>query len=400
MNCIVPIEGRFLLNQDRPASPHLTYDRFWKRYLSVFDSVTVIGRVFKENVPDLAPVEGPGVSFVALPGYSGPTQFWLNYPQIQIQLNQVDFAHSAVILRIPGAVGNTVWQRLNRSNHPYGVEVVGDPHDVFAPGATRHPLRPLFRWWFSRQLRKQCAEAGAAAYVTAYALQQRYPAAAHAVSTSYSSVELSGEGAFAPKGRIYQPFVGHSCRLVSVGNMAQMYKGHDILIKSLAICVARGLDLTLTLVGEGRYRSELAGLVQHEGLANRVEFTGSLSAGAPIQDRLDHADIFVLASRVEGLPRAVIEAMARGLPCIATNVGGIPELLQSDCLVPPNDEVSLAEKITQFVSDPDLLTAQSARNLGRAQGYAPHVLRGRREQFYQQVKDLTQSWLHSKKLST
>lgn len=63
----------------------------------------------------------------------------------------------------------------HKFKHPYGVEIIADPCDVFAPGSIKHPLRPFFRWWFPRDLSRVCQEACAAAFVTKEALQRRYP---------------------------------------------------------------------------------------------------------------------------------------------------------------------------------------------------------------------------------
>ena len=72
----------------------------------------------------------------------------------------------AVILRVPGQIANCIEPLLRRTGHPYAVEVVADPFDVFAPGSVKHPLAPFFRWWSPRQLRRVCRNAFAASYVT------------------------------------------------------------------------------------------------------------------------------------------------------------------------------------------------------------------------------------------
>jgi len=102
---------------------------------------------------------------------------------------------------------------------------------------------------------------------------------------------------------------------------------------------------------------------------------------------LDSVDIFLMPSRAEAFGRALLEAMARGCPCIGSNVGGIPELLAADDLVPPNDPEALARKIMEVTADPERMKAMSARNLSRAKEFDPEVLRNTRLAFYQYVKD-------------
>ncbi len=124
-----------------------------------------------------------------------------------------------------------------------------------------------------------------------------------------------------------------------------------------------------------------------------MHFRGQLASGEPIRDELDRADLFLLPSRQEGLPRAMIEAMARALPCIGSTVGGIPELLPPEDMVPPGDADALARKISEIVSDPQRMQRMSARNLERAGDFQEDVLRERRIEFYRYVRERTENWL-------
>jgi glycosyltransferase involved in cell wall biosynthesis len=141
---------------------------------------------------------------------------------------------------------------------------------------------------------------------------------------------------------------------------------------------------------------ELEAQVASLGLGERVHFCGHLLSSALVRYELDRADLFILPSRQEGLPRAMIEAMARSLPCIGSTVGGIPELLPSEDLVPPGDVVALASKIREVVTDSERMARMSARNLETAKEYRDEVLRERRNQFYRYVREMTEAWLKQK----
>jgi glycosyltransferase involved in cell wall biosynthesis len=112
-----------------------------------------------------------------------------------------------------------------------------------------------------------------------------------------------------------------------------------------------------------------------------------------VRDRLDQADLFVLPSRQEGLPRAMIEAMARGLPCLGSTVGGMSELLPSEDLVPPVDVLALASKIREMVNNAARLSRMSERNLARAQDYREDCICDRRTVFYKMLRQQTSVWL-------
>jgi glycosyltransferase involved in cell wall biosynthesis len=381
---------------------------FWQRYLEVFDRATIVAR--GARLPK-APqgwlrVDGEGIGFHCVPDFHGPWQCLKRYPAIRTAIRSAAPAHGAVILRVGSLVANIMESELSQRNHPYALEVVGDPYEVFAPGVVDHPLRPLFRWYFSRRLRRQCRRAVGVAYVTKRTLQERYPCKATTAGISdvdllpeaflddvylrhYSNAEL---GSTALARNAHKPKEHVPYRLVTVGSLAQRYKGTDVLIDAVAHCVRAGLDLTAVIVGDGKYRADFLAQAARVGMASRIEFPGQVTAGEPVRRILDTADLFVLPSRTEGLPRAMIEAMARALPCIGSDVGGIPELLDASEVVPAGDSAALAEKIQEVLKDPLRMATMARRNLTVAQEYRDSVLKQRRRHFYEHVRDFTQRW--------
>jgi glycosyltransferase involved in cell wall biosynthesis len=212
-------------------------------------------------------------------------------------------------------------------------------------------------------------------------LQRRYPPGAPDRSVHYSSIHLPAECIVAQPRVFSQP----ATRLIIVATLATPYKGVDTLLKSLPI-VNRS-DLHLTIVGDGRIRPQLEQMARDLAISSQVTFTGKLPAGQPVFDALDQAELFVLPSRGEGLPRAMIEAMARALPCIGTPVAGVPELLEPEHMFPQDDPPALADAIIGMIDRPERLTAASARNLEVASEYEASVLTERRNRLYGYVRD-------------
>ncbi len=411
MNVVVTVEQRFKRLPDGSVwTDGACAYSFWTRYLKVFDGLKVLARV--QHVASVPPTyvsaSGPGVSFVDVPYYIGPWQFARKALQVHRAVRRAVTGDDAVILRVSSHIAGCLVPVLARSHRPYGLEVVGDPFDVFSPGAVRHWARGFFRWWFTRQLRGQCLHAAGVAYVTRYALQARYPCAAYSVGmsdveipndaivvsddvliTHYSSVELHNEDAVtkcrpAPEKKRF--------RLVMVGSLAQMYKAPDVLIRAVSQCIRSGMDISLAIVGDGKHRRELERMVAALHLEDRIEFIGQLPAGRAVRAQLDTADLFVLPSRCEALPRAMVEAMARGLPCIGSSVGGIPELLPVEDRVPPDDVAALAAKIREVLQSPARMARMSVRNLAVAREYRDDVLDGRRRAFFEHIRRCTAQW--------
>lgn len=396
MRVCVTVEERFLRTPDGAVWSYGTAPySFWRRYLDVFEEVRVIARVAEATTAAATwkRADGEGVTFYPLPSYVGPLQYARRYFSVTRRMRNAVGERDAIIMRISSGIALHVERRLV-SGRPFGVEVLGDISEVFAPGAIRHPLRPLFRRWFTHHLRRQCQKACAVAYVTNEVLQRRYPPHENAFSTGYSSIELP-DAAFAASPRIFSRDSG-TFRIIGVGTLEVLYKGFDLLMDAVADCVKNGLDLQLVILGEGRRRLKLQRHTRLRGIEDRVTFAGRLPAGEAVRDELDRADLFVLPSRTEGVPRAMIEAMARGLPCIGSTVGGIPELLADECLVPVGDAAGLARKIREVVLDPGRMTRMSAENLARARDYHASLLTDRRRQFFRFVRQATNEWMQNR----
>ena len=395
MDVVVTLEHRFLRTPDGTVWTQAQYlYPFWSPYLSVFDQVRPVARVL--DVPRVPAAwqraDGPGVSFVAVPYYIGPWQY-LRCKRRVWQTSQAAVRPAdAVILRGGAPIADAVERLLYQSRRPFGLEVLGDPYEGLAPGAVQLPFRSFFRWWFTRELQRHCRHACAAAYVTRRTLQERYPCAGRAVACSDVVIP---ESAFVAAPR--PPWPGATAfTVIMVGSLEQLYKAPHILIDAVAKCVRDGLDLQLVMIGDGKHRLELKFRADDLGIGPRVQFLGQLTAGAPVRDQLDQADLFVLPSFTEGLPRAMVEAMARGLPCLGSTAGGIPELLPPEDLVPPGNHTALAAKIREVLTDPDRLARMSARNLAAAREYDEKILREQRIDFYRYVREQTQAWLEGR----
>lgn len=392
MDVCVAIDHRFQRTPDGVVWSTTTFTQaFWQRYLDVFDHVRVLARVNEvaQRCDNWGQASGEGICFVPVPHYHGPKEYVQRIDAVRRAVREALRPEDAVILRVQGQIASCARPHLRVTGHPYGVEVVGDPYDAFAPGYVTHPLRPLLRLWLPRRMREQCAGACAAAYVTEHTLQERYPPGPTAFSTHYSSIVLPPKALAAqPKTTaVYGPRV-----LVFVGTLDNLSKGPDTLIDALRLLVANGVDVCLRLVGGGRYQPQLEAQVAQYGLTDRVRFVGWVAAGQGVRDELDQADLFVLPSRQEGLSRSTIEAMARGLPCIASTIGGTAELLPPEDSVPPNDPVALATRIAAVVGDPALMNMMAQRNLSKAREFEVSILRQRWTALYRHLRQETEAW--------
>ena len=357
---------------------------FWTRYLDVFSSVNIVARVSDIPSPksDWKRVDGKNVNYVSLPSYIGPLGFVKSLPKLIRILRKRKVIDRKVIFRVPGILSSFYSYFALASGQSYGAEVVGDPADVFAVGASKNIFRPFFKWLFVKMLKSQCQGAVSLSYVTEFSLQQRYPPNPSSFDTHYSSIQLE-EDDFNSK-QVYS--LKKPIKIVCIGNLTQPYKGCDFMLETLAQLKLQQIECHVSWVGGGYLQADMQKLAKELGVDSNIEFVGNLASRQLIREQLDRADLFVLTSRQEGLPRVLIEAMARSLVCIATNVGGVKELISETLIVERDNKSQLVDVIQRVsaLSEQQLLEIGTV-NYNKAQEYKDSDLAKRRKAMYQHL---------------
>ncbi len=155
-------------------------------------------------------------------------------------------------------------------------------------------------------------------------------------------------------------------RLLFVGDVIER-KGIGELLAAMKIVLDTAPSALLTICGNGRterYRR----LCEDLEISGSVVFSGFVSGEAKLS-AFASASLFVLPSHVEGMPMVIIEAMAAGLPVVATTVGGIPEMIEEGIngfLVAPRDPAALADRVLRLLSDRNLYDSMCAANARKA----------------------------------
>jgi len=164
-------------------------------------------------------------------------------------------------------------------------------------------------------------------------------------------------------------------------------KRHSMLLQALARLRREGLDFTCELVGAGRSADDVRALVHELGLDHVVELAGYLEP-EEIKLRLARSHLFVLPSSWEGMPGAVMEAMAAGLPVVATRVNGTDEVVldgETGYLVDVDQVGPLADRLRRLLLDSELRTRLGAAGARRIQSFSHGRLAERKTAFYREL---------------
>lgn len=355
--------------------------QLWDRYLKHFEHITIVARVENTEYPDEFELNNEKISFIPLPRYKGLVKAVQSLHTINRTLTPLAIPGRAYILRVPGVIGSTFASILRKKHVPYAVEVVGDPWDVME--SIGGNLAFILKRVGFYMLRKTVANADVALYVTKSKLQNRYPISETATAFAASDV-LIEKSDFANTAKKY-PQRKECFDFLAVGSLEQLYKAPDIVIKAIAKLKNEGINTTIHWLGGGCFQEEMETLALELGVTENVLFYGNVDRKI-VHSKLESADLFIHVSRTEGLPRAIVEAMAKGLPVIGSNVGGIPELLDKDAIVEPDDVDGLVDKIKEFINNPDFYHDQSKRNLEESRLYEDTTLATIRSKYFEHIK--------------
>ena len=354
----------------------------WSRYLDVFDELTVVGR----NGGKLASKEmgytlssARGVTFNLLPNISDVKSILFGNQRVKRVCRELVSRHDGIIARLPSRLGQLFVTESIRQGKPYAVEVVACSWDAFWNYGRWEGK--VFAPFSTIKLKFTVGRAPFALYVTESFLQGRYPCKGGHV-TFCSNVEISPVSEDVLQWRL-EKIKKRADKITFglIGNYSSRYKGIDVAIRALALVKDELPDWGLEVLGSGdsQFYSDLA---REHGVAKRVKFVGSLPSGQPVYDWLDNVDIYLQPSFQEGLPRALVEAMSRGCPALASSIAGIPELLSPRYMVAAGDYVSLSKKLVELAVDDANQLQVSKQNFETAGRYYKPLLDERRTAFW------------------
>ena len=362
------------------------YD-FYQRYLRVFDCLTIANRVLEEKTLSCnrVIVDDERINIIKIPFFSGPFNYAKVWFKINKQIGEITNSVDCGLFRLPSTIGQRICDIFYKAGIPYALEIVYDANDGWHSSTSF--LEKILWKMIDKRMIKSCSNAKGVSYVTEQYLQRHYPPSRDAFTANYSSLSLNKSFYTGP--RNYPKHRSYVIAHVANQVMYNGRKGYNQLIEAVKILNNRGVNVKVVFGGPS-YNNGIELLSEYAtslGVKEKVEFAGYLTR-EQLSEYLELADIFVLPTMAEGLPRVLIEAMAKGLPCVTTKVSGNSELIEEKYLFKYGDVNNLVERIYSLLCNRELYEDASKKNFDKSTEYEASVLEKRRDNFYYKLKQI------------
>lgn len=383
---LISIDNHFVALPDGTIKCENIVDQsFWDRYLEVFETIDVFVRTetvtYDSKYDDYNSVEHPNVNIIPVPMFKTIKELVFNFFEIRSIIKNQDLnRYEAIIVRLPSLLGFLVCNHTVSHSIPCGVEVVADMSTPPSDSGLGGKVKALI---FHSLLKHYVRKANGVAYVTKNALQLKYPANSKAIQNHYSSINLDSSYFYdktnEPKDE-KEPFL-----LIHVSTLNSNAKGHKVFIDTIERLSKDGYNVQGLIVGGGSLKSYYEDYSKEKNIEDAIKFTGAISNPKELRDLYIQSDILLFPSEFEGLPRTVIEAMSCSLAVVASNVGGIPELLDKEWLSSFDDTDFFYRKTKELIDHPQLLEQTSRENYKKAFEYEASQIQKRRNQFFSEL---------------
>jgi glycosyltransferase involved in cell wall biosynthesis len=316
----------------------------------------------------------PAFQFVEVPNFKSLRSI-LNKNIASSIIHDAVKNHDVIIVRLPSANGVIAKLIAEKLGKPVLVEVVACVFDALWNYDWRGKIISYFKYLKYKTLIRDSSHV---IYVTNQFLQSRYPTAGFSIGIS--DVELNSQDDNILVNRCAKiKRISPNVVLGTIASIDVPYKGQANVIKAIYNLKNQGkVNFIYKLVGQGN-PNKLQKLINRLGLNDQIQIIGAIPH-KEVFDFLDSIDIYIQPSKVEGMPRAVIEAMSRACPILASNIGGHPELLQSNSLYKADNISQLVNKLLSFKVS--TLTEWAQFNYLKSFDFKSSILLKKRNDFY------------------
>lgn len=362
-------------------------DEMFQRYKTIAKDIVVAIRTNKikknERTIKLSKINITPFTVYNIPNISSAKGL-LKRKTTKIKIKEAVLQSDYIVARLPSIIGNIAIDYAEKYNKPYLTEVVACPWDAFWNHSTQGKMVAPFMYLATKSRVKN---SNYVIYVTNEFLQKRYPTKGKNVNCS--NVELTEFSESILEKRIKKIEATNKYNKLIIGTTAAVnvkYKGQQYIIKALGQLKKQGFrNYEYQLVGDGN-QSYLKSIAEKYNVTDQVKFLGPM-LHKDVFDWLETIDLYTQPSRQEGLPRALIEAMSRGLPSFGANTAGIPELLENEYIF--NNNYKNTTEIINILKSFSLcdMKEQAKKNYIESKKYDKKIIDKKRTEFFLNFKE-------------
>lgn len=360
-------------------------DQMFERYFKVADQLELVIRTRnvseKTGSKKMGKISNPNIRVTECPNLSSINGLLKNQKKAKYIIESSIRRADLVFIRVPSVIGNLSIDIAKKLNKKYLVEVVGCPWDAYWNYSLKGKMVAPFATFM---MKRRVKNAPFVLYVTNKFLQGRYPTNGKTINCSNVELLESDEEIFLNRiKRINEYSIKTIYKIGTAAGLDVLYKGQQYIIQAMAELKKKGItNIEYELIGGGS-GSYLKKIAKELNVEDQVKIIGQMPHDA-VFAWMDGLDIYAQPSRQEGLPRSVIEAMSRALPCIGAKTAGIPELLNKECIFSNSSreiqEISMI--LNNMITSPSKMKKYAKENYNESKKYARDTLVDRRTEFF------------------
>ncbi len=363
-------------------------NEMFSRYYNIAEEIAVVIRVKSINNNEkkqrLSQITVSPFEVIECPNISSIKGMALKRKEVRKMLEEEIRKSDYIVSRLPSMIGTIAVDIAKRLNKPYLVEMVACPWD----GYWNHSLKgKIISPIMYNATRKRVKESKYVVYVTNEFLQKRYPTKGKQINCSNVSLTEFDESILLKRiNKIEAMNLHNKIVLGTTAAVDVKFKGQQYVIQALGELKEQGItNFEYQLVGDGN-QEYLRFIANKCGVEEQVKFLGAMPHNK-VFEWLENIDLYIQPSKQEGLPRALIEAMSRGVPALGARTAGIPELISNEAIF--TNKSNMVSEITAMLKgiNKEFLFKNSKQNYNESKKYAKNVIENRRKEFFKKYKN-------------
>lgn len=354
---------------------------FWDKYLDIFEEILILGEPIRGNVSErtLVKLTDPRIKVKLLPSNSAPGKVSTDR-YVKEQLHREISDTNYIMIKMASRKGIMAIRECEHQGKEYMISMSGDLNlDLKTSNSL---LKRAYRPFIIHQVKRAMRNCNYGLYVTTSYLQREYPIKGKTCGCTNTILKYIDPQIIDSRiSKINLMGPADTINIGLIGTYSNNRKGIDTAIEALNILSMPNVCLHILGIGIENDRKRWYEYARKWNVEQQLIFDEPIKGVDNVLKWDDEKDLIILPSRSEGLPRCIIEAISRAVPCIISNVCGCPELVDPKWLHNPGDSETLAKLIKDMLDHKTFMCEAASANHRKSYDYLYETVRERRNRF-------------------